>query len=258
MSENAQPTFAAAILASGGADKLARKLKVPHKALIELGGKPQIDYVIKAVRQCPELDEVIIVAHESGAAPHLDTDLPIVRPQGESFADAVEAAGEALREFDYLVICTCDAPMLTPEAVSHFVQACRNRPSADLAYSVVKASVVRAELPNTKRTTVNLVEEAFISGCLSAMSRHFLEHNLEQVRVFFAARKSKIALGSLLGWRFVVKLLLKRLSLVATVRRTEEILGCEALLVISPHPGVAFDIDKVSDLRLARQWLADR
>ncbi len=258
MSENTKPSFAAAIVAGGGPDKLARQLKVPHKALIELGGKPQIDYVIEALRQCPELDKVIIVAHEAGAAPHLDTDLPIVRPQGESFVDAIEAAAEALSEFDHLVICTCDAPMLTAEAVSHFVQVCRNRPSADLAYSVVKASVVRAALPDTRRTTVKLVEEDFTGGCLGALTRRFVDHNMSNIRRFFAARKRKIELGSLLGWRFVVKLLLRRLSLVAVIRRAEELLGCEVLVVISPHPGIAFDIDKPGDLEVARQWAAGR
>jgi molybdopterin-guanine dinucleotide biosynthesis protein A len=258
MSQNSQPRFGAAILASGGADKLAHGLGVPHKALIQLEGRALIDYVIAALKGCPELDRIVIVAHDDGAGPHLHTDVEVVRPQGGGFIEAIEAAGKALDDCDYLLLCTCDVPMLTPDAVSHFVQACRNRPGADFAYSVVKAPVVRAAFPASRRTVVNLVEGGFTSGCLGAMTGHFLDDNMDRIREFFGARKSKIALARLLGWRFLGKLLVRRLSLVGVIRRAEELLGCEVLPVISPHASVAFDIDKMSDLQIARQWAASR
>jgi len=258
VSENSQPTFAAAILASGGQDALARECDVPHKALVPLNGRKQIEYVIDALRECPAIAKLVIVAHDGGAAPYLRTDLPVIRPRGTNFVEGIKAAAEALAGFDYMLICTCDAPMLTCEAVTHFVQACRNRPTADLACSVVKASVVKSAFPEARRTIVRLVEESFVSGCLTAMSKAFIANNLSRVTECFAARKSKTALARLLGWRFLAKLLLRRLSLVAVIKRAEEILGCEALVVISPYPGVAFDVDKPSDLQTARQWVAGR
>ncbi len=258
MSDESVATFGAAILASGGPDKLAKKLGVPHKALIELAGRPMIAYVMDALMECPELQRVVVVAHDAGAAPHLKTDLPVIQPQGESYMDAVEAAADALSDMDYVLICTCDVPTLTAEAVSHFVQSCRSRPSADLAYSIVKASVAQSGFPQMRRTVVKLVEESFVSGCMAAMTRRFLDENIERLGEVFAQRKSIIGLGRLLGWRFVGKLLLKKLSLVGAVRRAEELLGCEVLVVISPHPCVGFDVDKVSDLVVARRWAANR
>lgn len=258
MSDARVARFGAAILASGGPDKLAKELGGPHKALIELAGKPMIEYVIDALAECPELDRIVVVAHESGIGSHWQTDLPLVYPQGDSYMDAVEAAKDALSDMDCMLICTCDAPMLTPEAVSHFVQSCRSRPSADLAYSVVKASVVQSRFPEMRRTVVKLVEESFMSGCLAAMTRRFLDEHIERLGEVFAQRKNIIRLGRLLGWSFVGKLLLQKLSLVAAVRRAEEILGCEVLVAISPHASVAFDVDKTSDLEIARRWAASR
>lgn len=246
--------FGAAVLANGPPDSLAREVGTAHKALIEFAGRPMIDYVLDALVACEEIDKVIVVAHESGAAPHLGTRVPVIRPQGESFVDAIAQAAETLSDCDYVLTCTCDVPMLTEAAVRHFVTACRNSPGADLAYGIVKGSVVKAAYPTTIRTTVDLVEGRFVSGCFGAMTRRFLHGNMDRLRAAFAARKSKIALGRLLGWRFVGKLLLRRLSLVSVVRRAEELLGCEALVVISPHAEIAFDVDKLDDLELARQW----
>lgn len=258
MSDERVATFGAAVLASGGPDKLAKKLGVPHKALIELAGKPMIEYVTDALVECPELERVVVVAHEAGAAPHLKTDLAVVQPQGESYMDAIAAAADALSDMDYVLICTCDVPMLTAEAAGHFVQSCRSCPSADLAYSIVKASVAQSGSPEMQRTVVKLVEASFVSGCMAAMTRRFVDENIERLGEVFAQRKSKIGLGRLLGWPFVGKLLLKKLSLVAVVKRAEELLGCEVLVVISPHPCVGFDVDKVSDVVIARRWAVSR
>jgi len=248
--------FGAAILANGAPDSLAGEVGAPHKALIDVGGRAMIDYVIEALQACEEIDRLIIVAHETGAAPHLQTDVPVIRPQGQGFDDAIVAAAEELSDCDYVLTCTCDAPMLTEAAIRHFVTSCRNSPGADLAYGIVKGSVVQAAYPRTVRTTVDLVEGRFVSGCFGAMTRRFLDNNMDRLRAAFAARKSKIALGRLLGWRFVGKLLLRRLSLVSIVRRAEQLLGCEAVVVISPHAEIAFDVDKLDDLELARQWAA--
>ena len=254
--EGRRAVFGAAVLANGPPDALASGLGVAHKALIDVGGRPMIDYVLDPLVACAEIERVVIVAHPSGAAPHLQTDLPIIQPRECGFDDAIVAAAEALADCDYILTCTCDVPMLTTAAIEHFVASCRNSPGADLAYGIVKGAVVRAAYPGTRRISVNLVEGSFMSGCFGAMTRRFMHNNMDRLRAAFAARKSKIALGRLLGWAFVGKLLLRRLSLVSIVRRAEELLGCEALVVISPHPEIAFDVDKPDDLELARQWAA--
>ncbi len=258
MPEARMATFAAVILASGGADKLATKVGAPHKATIDLNGTPMINFVADALTQCPELDKVVVVAHPSGALPHLRLDIPVVTPDGDTFVDAIQAGADACSECDYILICTCDAPMLTAEAVSHFVQTCHNSPGADLAFAIVKASVAKQDFPEMKRTTIKLVEGEFSSGCLGAMTRRFIDNNMDRLREVFELRKSKIALGNLLGWQFVVKLILRKLSLVSIVKRAEHIIGCQALVVISPFAGVAFDVDKQSDLQIAQQWAANR
>ncbi|MFP3904412.1 MAG: hypothetical protein ACLFWB_09255, partial [Armatimonadota bacterium] len=99
-----------------------------------------------------------------------------------------------------------------------------------------------------------LKEARFTGGALAMMTRDFLSHNFQYLREAYARRKNLFALGNLLGWRFVVKLLLKRLSLVRVLQRAEELLKCQVLAVISPYASVAFDIDRVQDLATVREW----
>ncbi|MFO7945928.1 MAG: nucleotidyltransferase family protein [Armatimonadota bacterium] len=252
------PTYGAAILAGGPPDRLAQKMDVPHKALIPLDGGTVIDYVVDAVRGVSDLEKVIVVAHREGAFGHLDVDVPVVETTGNSFVETIETAAEALPDVDRLILCTCDVPMLEPQAVAHFIKSCTNSPEADVAWAIVEEKTVRAKFPHASRTFVKLTEARFTGGALAMMTRGFLSHNFQYLRDAYARRKNIFALGNLLGWRFVVKLLLRRLSLVRVLQRAEQLLDCQVLAVISPYASVAFDIDGVKDLAAVREWAQTR
>jgi molybdopterin-guanine dinucleotide biosynthesis protein A len=249
-----EPTFGAAILAGGGPDSLARKLDVPHKALIPLNGARVIDYVMDTFEQIPEFERVIVVAHRDGALEHLDDDWDVVETTGDSFVETIESAAEAMPEVDRMIVCTCDVPMIEPDAVRHFISSCRNSPNADLVWAIIEQGTLKDEFPEARRTFAKLKEARFTGGGLAMMSRSFIRNNYEQLKAAYARRKNIFALGNLLGWRFVVTLLLGRLSLVRVLNRAEELLGCQVVAVISPYASVAYDVDGVKHLAVARQW----
>lgn len=253
-----QYTYGAAILAGGEPDRLARRLEVPHKALIPLNGGRVIDYVMEALTQVPELERVIIVAHRDGALGHLDTGMTVVETEGDGFVETIESAADALPGMDRLILCTCDVPMIQPEAVSHFISSCENSPGADLAWAIVEQSTFEEQFPESQRTFVNLKEARFTGGGLTMMSKPFIANNYQLLKDAYARRKNIFALGNLLGWRFVVTLLLGRLSLVRVLTRVEELLGCEAVAVISPYASIAYDLDDVKHLAIAREWAQRR
>ncbi|HBR33284.1 MAG TPA: hypothetical protein DD734_01515, partial [Firmicutes bacterium] len=66
-----------------------------------------------------------------------------------------------------------------------------------------------------------------------------------------------VQLSRLLGFKFLVKLLTGRLKVAEIEARVEEILGMKGAGVLSLYPEIGVDVDKPSDLALARALLTE-
>lgn len=80
----------------------------------------------------------------------------------------------------------------------------------------------------------------------------------DKARAFVEKRKSPIGLAKLVGWRFLVKFLLRLVTLKETEERVSRIFGIKGAVIISPFPEVGIDVDKPSDLALVREKIAQR
>ena len=76
-----------------------------------------------------------------------------------------------------------------------------------------------------------------------------------KAKEIFARRKSPLKLCNWLGWSFIIKLLLHRLTVAEAETRTSELMEMRCKAIITRHAGVGMDIDKPSDLELARRTL---
>ena len=77
----------------------------------------------------------------------------------------------------------------------------------------------------------------------------------EFVKGFIAHRKNPWKLGRLLGFRFVLLLIVGRLSIQRIERRFYELLKIRGRAIISPYPEIANDIDDPNEIGLAEEYL---
>jgi hypothetical protein len=145
------------------------------------------------------------------------------------------------------LVTTCDVPLITAEAVDHFIEESLHS-GADIAYPIVTKEVCEARFPMGKRTYAKLVDGTFTGGNMVVLSRHFLENSMGLTQAAFAGRKSPLKLARLFGVGFILKFLLHRLSTADAVARASHVLQCRAAAIVSPYAEMAFDVDKVSDL----------
>jgi len=68
-----------------------------------------------------------------------------------------------------------------------------------------------------------------------------------------AARKHPFRLASLFGWDMLARYALGRLAIAQAEERAQKILGAPARALISPYPETAVNVDRVSDVELARR-----
>jgi bifunctional UDP-N-acetylglucosamine pyrophosphorylase / glucosamine-1-phosphate N-acetyltransferase len=117
-SESSGPRVAVAIMAAGKGTRLKSQLP---KVLHEVGGKPLLEHVIRAaVRIVPAKDVYAIIGHEAervrAAMAHTGVKY-VLQAEQRGTGHALMVAQEALAGYDYVIVLSGDAPLITPETI---------------------------------------------------------------------------------------------------------------------------------------------
>jgi molybdopterin-guanine dinucleotide biosynthesis protein A len=238
----------AVVLAGGDArDPLAQEAGVAAKALVPVGGRLLVEYVIAALRGSGEIDGIIYVgpldARLHGLVDH-------VVPAGKSLAGSMAlgfGAALAMRPGARVLVTTADLPWLQAAALDRFI---RSASAADvqLSYPIVPAATALAEFPEQKRTFVKLRDGRFTGGNQMLIGAEVIPAFLELIDRIYTARKNPFALSALLGVDVLVSLLLGRASLKQLEARAADRLGAAVSAVISPDACLAADVDRPEQL----------
>ncbi len=260
------------VLAGGGtlkADSPGGKKKGAHppgavevsgnKALLTIGERPMVDYVIEALRSCPDVGKIVLVGGASlrkayCPPPGLLFALPGDSPLG-SLASGAEVLDTAPDAADWILACTGDIPFLTAGAVGDFLSQCRRR-EADFYYPITTRETAERRFPGVKRTYVGLRDGAFTGGNLFLVRRSIVWEALPKAEGFIRLRKQPLALARLVGFGFLLAYLLGFMTIALAERRISSLVGYRGAAVISDYPEIGVDVDKVSDLDMARRLLA--
>jgi molybdopterin-guanine dinucleotide biosynthesis protein A len=262
---------------------------VRNKALLTIGGRPMVDYVIEALRQCPSVDRIVLVGDASfrssvagrrtsclhpglnagpeqrmeAASKNLENEQKagglLFASSGDSplgsLASGVAALPDTPYAADWVLACTGDIPFLTAGAVSEFLQQCSGR-EADFYYPVITRQVAENRFPGVRRTYARLRDGVFTGGNLFLLRRSIIGDVLPKAGDFIRLRKKPLALARLVGLDFLAAYLFGWLTIAMAERRVSRLVGYRGAAVISGCPEIGVDVDKISDLEMARRLLA--
>jgi len=113
-----EPRVAVAIMAAGKGTRLKSQLP---KVLHEVGGKSLLEHVIRAaVRIVPAKDVYVIIGHEAdrvrAAMAHTGVNF-VSQSEQRGTGHALIVAREALQGYDYVIVLSGDAPLITAETI---------------------------------------------------------------------------------------------------------------------------------------------
>ncbi|HET7559304.1 MAG TPA: nucleotidyltransferase family protein [Limnochordia bacterium] len=223
---------------------------VGWEALIPLGGRPMISYVVDALTASRSVKRIIVVG--PGAA--LRAVLPEaveVAEAGEGMIDNILIGTRLIADGRRVLIVTSDVPLLTARAVDDFLQRCSGR-EADVYYPIVTKDENERYLPGVQRTYVRLKDGTFTGGNLVLLAPQVVEHGKQLIEQAIAMRKKPWQLSRMLGFRFIVKFFLHKLDLAEIEAQVGDVLGFSGAAIVSPFPEVGIDVDKPSDLEMVR------
>jgi GTP:adenosylcobinamide-phosphate guanylyltransferase len=257
---SATPALTALVLAGSrvGGDPLAAYAGVSHKALIDIGGVPMIERVVRALQAAPSVARIVICIDRPGLVqelPRLRGDTPLSLMPTAAGPSASVAAALAAQGTPLLVV-TGDHPLLRPEWIESFLADAPD--TADVCVALARRAAVVAAVPRTQRTWLRFSDD-FYSGCnLFLMRTPAARGVVELWQQIEAERKKPVKMILRLGPGYALRYLGGRLRLDAALQRLGALSGARLASVDIADGLAAVDVDKPADLELVRRLIAAR
>lgn len=246
----------AVVLAGSSNDGPLRECsEVRYEALIPIGEKIMVQYVVEALLGCDKVRRVLVVGPVAELSPFLAGERVSVIESRNGIMENIEAGLMSSLDSGRVLLVTSDIPMLTTQAVEDFLELCGDM-SGDLYYPIISKPVVESKFPTTRRTYVNLKEGVFTGGNLFLINPAVFKKCVENGQKIISLRKSPLGLSRLIGFGFVLKFLMRSLSITEAEKKVSQLLGrIKGIVVMSKYPEVGVDVDKPADLSLAQRIL---
>ncbi|SMC72448.1 nucleotidyltransferase family protein [Sporomusa malonica] len=242
----------AIILAGGENSKnLNRYTSQPYEAMIDIAGKPMVEFVAEALASSSLISRIFIAGPALELAKCNFPEKAVIVAGGQTIMETISLGVKALGHENLTLVVTADIPLLTPGAVEDFLTQCASV-HADLYYPIVTRGDHERRFPGNKRTYVRLKEGIFTGGNIFLVNPKIVPHCMQVAERIIANRKNPFKLCCLLGWTFVVQFIFGTLKLNQVEKRVGDILGIKGAVIRSQYAELGIDVDKPSDLELVR------
>jgi GTP:adenosylcobinamide-phosphate guanylyltransferase len=250
----------------GPDDPLALAAGAPHRALLEVAGKPMLEGVVETLEGVPRIASIAISIDQpellrspaGGGLAEREARGAIRLLQSESSPSrSVLAALDALPSDAPILLTTADHALLDRAMVDHFLDA-SEQSDADLTLALVSESRIRARFPEAQRTYLPFRGERFSGANLFALRTPEARRVIEFWTRAEEFRKRPWRLVSVFGPRALLLFLLRRLTLSGALEHASRVIGLRVRPVEMPFAEAAVDVDKLADYELVKRVLAER
>jgi GTP:adenosylcobinamide-phosphate guanylyltransferase len=253
-----------AIVTAGGIpnpeDPLYSFLRGDAKALVDVAGKPMIQWVLDALGGAKRVNNVIVVGLSPKSGVTCKKPLHYVSNQGRMLANIVAGVNKALeinKRNKYVLVVSSDIPALKPQMVDWLVDTCMETKD-DLYYGVCPRDVMETRFPDSKRTYTHLKDMDVCGADMNVTHVRMATEHLDMWESLIGSRKSPLRQASLIGFGTLFALFTRRLTLEDAVQRVSERIGIKGRAIVWPYAEPCMDMDKPSQLELLRADLAQQ
>jgi GTP:adenosylcobinamide-phosphate guanylyltransferase len=219
------------------------------KTLIEIGGRPMVEWVVSALQASPYLGQIVVVGLAgSGYENRLNVDQPVhhLPDQGGIVSNVLAGIDwiiDRYPETHSVLLSSADLPALTKEGVNHFVDACRPFDKA-IYYTMVTKETIEARYPNSRRTFVPLHNLRIAGGDLFLVDPAIAHSHRDLWEALASGRKHAWKLAWAVGPRVLLRFLMRRLGINQLEATAEKLLHRPVKIILTPHAEIGMDVDK--------------
>jgi GTP:adenosylcobinamide-phosphate guanylyltransferase len=230
------------------------------KALIDIAGKPMVQWVLDAISGATKVDQVVVVGLEADSGVTCSKTLTFVPNQG-GLIDNIRAGIGKIQELNPEAECTVmisgDIPAITAEMIDWVIETAEETDHA-LYYNVVTRETMEGRFPGSNRSYVKLKNLEICGSDLNVCANWTVTAKEGLWNRLAEARKNAFKQAALVGFDTLFYLLIRRFDLEGAATQVTKRLNITGRAIISPYAELAMDIDKPHQLEILRADLAQR
>jgi GTP:adenosylcobinamide-phosphate guanylyltransferase len=228
------------------------------KALLDIAGKPMIQWVLDALTASTTVTNVIIVGATEKSRLECGKKIYYIPNQGK-MVENLQAGARKVKEINpqatHVLMVSSDIPGITGEIVDWVVNT-DMQTDLDIYYHVIERSVMEKRYPGSKRTWTHLKGLEVCGGDLN-MGRLslLLGEETDIWEKITDARKSPLKQAALVGFDTALLLLTGQLTLEKAETNIMKKLNFTGKAILCPFAEVGMDVDKPFQLEIMREDL---
>jgi len=230
------------------------------KSLLEIAGKPMVQWVLDALTEASGIDRIILVglgSEDGVSSPKLVSYVPDQGSLLRNVIAGVDRLVEIDPEASQALVGSGDIPLITGQMVDEFLGQCAD-PSLDIYYGAVPRSLMEGRFPESRRSYVHLTDGDLAGADVFVVNPEIAYTNRQLWDDLIGSRKSPLKQAMRIGLGTLLRLVLGRLSLAEAETRVTRAMGLTGRAVLVRHAELGMDVDKPFQLEICRQELAAR
>ena len=248
-----------AIVTAGGIPQPGDPLYVysngDSKALIDVAGKPMVQWILDALGDAKSVDNVIVIGLSPKSGLTCKKPIHYISNQGRMLANIVTGVNKALelnKKNEYVLLVSSDIPALKPEMVDWLVETCMETED-DLYYGVCPREVMETRFPTSKRTFTKLKDMEVCGSDVNVIHVSMTTDHLDTWEELIGNRKSPLRQAAVIGLDTLFQLFTRQFTLQALVERASQRIGIKGRAMIWDRAEPCMDVDKPHQLELMRE-----
>ena len=251
-----------AIVTAGGIpqpeDPLYKYSNGDSKALINLAGKPMIQWVLDALSDAKLVDNVIVIGLSPKSGVTCKKPLHFLSNQGRMLANIVVGVNKSLelnKKTKYVLVVSSDIPALKSEMVDWLIENCMTTKD-DLYYGICPKDVMEGRFPNSRRTYTKLKGMELCGADMHVSHVSMATDHLDMWEQLIGNRKSPLKQASIIGLGTFFRVFTRSITLDELVETVSKRIGIKGRAIRFPFAEPCMDVDKPHQLELLRDDLA--
>jgi hypothetical protein len=251
-----------AIVTAGGIPQPGDPLYVysngDSKALIDIAGKPMVQWVLDALGDSKKVDNVIVIGLTPKSGLTCKKPLHYISNQGRMLANIVAGVDKSIelnKKTEYVLLVSSDIPALKGEMVDWLVDTA-TQTRDDIYYGVCPRDVMEARFPASHRTYTKLKDMQVCGADMNVIHVSMTTDHLDTWEQLIGNRKSPLRQAAVVGWDTLFQLFTRQITLQELADKASKRIGIKGRIIIWNQAEPCMDVDKPHQLEIMREDLA--
>jgi CTP:molybdopterin cytidylyltransferase MocA len=253
-----------AIVTAGGIpdenDPLYHLTQGAPKAMVDIAGKPMVQWVLDALSDSTSINQVVIVGLDEACGVSCTKPLDFIPNQGSMLDNIFAGVHRTLTlnpKSEIVFSVSSDIPSITGKIIDWMAEEVADG-DHDVYYNFISREAMENRYPGSNRSYIRFKDAEVCGGDLTAFHTRLLKRDGGLWRELVESRKNALKQAAIIGYGTLLKLLLRQLTIPEAVERVSTRLELKAQGVSCPFPEIGMDVDKPYQLEILQDELSAR